>query len=252
MIKRIFVPVIAALSLAACGSASTITKTVTASAPKADTDAAAAQSAAASSTSAPAATTTTTSSTPSGPPDCTVATSQTDVRPTVCVNNGSYLRVATDNHPLHIAGATVRFSGTHTATSLSDSSGVASATASGTFLIVTLNVTNTGNSPHSVETPGINQFALSPIGSNKNFSEDFDAENGADQNSFITNDNPVQPDGAQTGDLVFDIPGSDLAKMRRVGAVVTFDSLGDDLSQAQPSSPHQALGAMIIYHRDLP
>jgi hypothetical protein len=255
--RKTLVAVVATVVLVAaagCGSSSTstITKTVTAPTPKADSDAAAAQSAAAATTSTPVtATTTTTSSTPSGPPQCSDVTDKPDVRPILCINNGNYLRVATDDHPVHITGVTVGFSGARTASSVSDSSGVASATASGTFLILTLHVTNTNNSPQAVESPGNNQFALSPIGSNKTFTENFEAENQADENSFLSHDDPLQPDGEQTGDIVFDIPGTDLAKMRRVGAVLTFTSLGGDLSEVDPGSPHRALGAMIIYHRDL-
>jgi Domain of unknown function (DUF4352) len=95
----------------------------------------------------------------------------------------------------------VGFSAARTASSVSDSSGVASATASGTFLILTLHVTNTGNSPQAVESPGNNQFMLSPIGSSKAFTENFDAENQADEHSFLSHNDPLQPDGEQTGDI---------------------------------------------------
>jgi hypothetical protein len=147
---------------------------------------------------------------------------------------------------------TAGFVGARTTGSVSDSSGAASATATGTFVIITLKITNTSNSPQSVETPGSTRFQLSPIQSNKNFTESFVAENQADSQSFLSqNSTSVQPDESQTGDVVFDVPASDLARMRREGATLTFGSFGQDLSSGVPSDPHHALGVIVVYHRDL-
>lgn len=57
-----------------------------------------------------------------------------DIRPTVCaLPNGTFLKAGTENDPLKLKSVTVKFLGAHSATSVSDSSGAASATASGTF-----------------------------------------------------------------------------------------------------------------------
>lgn len=232
-----------AVMLAACGGA---TKTVTVRAP-----AITATTNTASQTTAT--TTTTTASAPStGPTSCVAVLRKADIPPTRCVTpNGAYNEVATDNHAIHVPGMTVQFAGARTATSLSDSSGVASAHANGIFLIITLKVTNTANTPQTVEQAGSSEFALSPITSHAVYTESFDAENGADQQSFITqNTTPIQSGESQTGDIVFDVPPNAMTLMRHDGAILEWGGFGQDLSSftSTASSP---IGFMVIYHRDL-
>jgi hypothetical protein len=158
---------------------------------------------------------------------------------------------ATDDHPLRLPGLTVEFVSARTASSLSASSGAASAQANGIFLIITLRITNTSNAPQTVEEPWSNRFQLSPITSNANYSESFQAEDGPDQQSFITQDTtPVQPGESQTGDVIFDVPLSVMSLMRHDGTTLVFGTFGQDVTSTS-NSKSTPLGIMVIYHRHL-
>jgi hypothetical protein len=187
-----------------------------------------------------------------GPAHCVGVLRRFDIPPTLCVSpNGAYNEVATDNHAIHIPGMTVQFKGARTTSSLSDSSGVASAHANGIFLIITLKATNTGNTPQTAEQAGSSLFALSPLTSQAVYTESFQAENQADPQSFISNDTtPIQPGESQTGDVVFDVPPSNMTLMRHDGALLEWAGFGTDVMSATgtASSP---IGSMIVYHHDL-
>jgi Domain of unknown function (DUF4352) len=226
------------VGLSGCGgSTKTVVQTVTAS-PSASTS---------SSTSS-----TITVTTPTGPQPCQDVQRAQNIRPTVCdLPNGTFIKVATENYPLRLKSLTVRFVGAHSATSVSDPSGAASATANGTFEIITLRVTNDSNTPQTVESVGGNAFALETLSTNsKTYTESFQAENQADPNSFVSqNTAPIQPDASQTGDIVFDLPASALAKIRSSGAGLLFGEFGTDLSTASPSNTAgHPFGFVIIHH----
>ena len=232
----------AILALTACGgSTKTVVQTVTATA--------------STSTAAPAAntsSTSTTSTSSSGPQPCAAVLRFQDIKPTVCAfSNGIYLKAATENYPIKLKTLTVQFVGARSASSVSDSSGVASATANGTFEIITLRVTNNSSTPQTVESVGANSFVLETLArGSKTYSESFQAENGADQNSFVTNNSaPIQPDGSQTGDVVFDLPASGLASIRSSGAALLFGDFGTDLTTSPSATdPGHPYGFMIIHH----
>lgn len=231
---------IAVTLLAGCGgSTKTVVQTVTASS----------AAVSASSSTTPSSTTTTT---PAGPPSCTVVWRPQNVRPTVCaLSNGTFLKTATENYPLKLKSLTLQFAGARSATGVSDSSGAASATASGTFEILTLRVTNNSNSPQTVESIGGNTFELQTLGrGSKTYSENFKAENQADQNSFVSQSTtPVQPDASQTGDVVFDLPGPALASIRNGGAGLLFGDFGTDLTTSSPTNdPRHPFGYLLIHH----
>lgn len=230
------------IGLAGCGSTKTVTETVSPSSTSTST-----------STTAPTAATTTptTATTASGPPSCQSATKPSDVNPVVCqASNGTYFKVATENHPIRLKTLTIEFVGAHSAPSVSTGNGGPSATASGTFEIITLRVTNNTTTPQTVESIGGDYFNLETLdGTGKTFSESFQAENQADQNAFISNDSPIQPGGAQTGDIVFDLPASGLIEVRKTGAGLVFGDFGTDLSSANASNaPSAPFGLMIIHH----
>jgi hypothetical protein len=238
---------VAGIFIAGCGGGTktkTVVRTVTATTSTAQT-----------STASTSSTATTRAATPSGPPPCRQVTSRHDVKPKVCVTPaGSYLKIATDNHPISLKTLTLQFLGARTSPSVSTGSGGVSATANGTFLIVTLKVTNDSNTPQTVESIGGSTFQLSTLTTNsKSYSESFAAENQADQQSFVSQSTtPVQPGASQTGDVVFDLPGSGLATIRKTGASLLFGNFGSDLSTASASNnPSTAFGFMIIYHKDL-
>jgi hypothetical protein len=229
-----------ALALAGCGG-STKTVTVATSAP-------------------PTTTTTTTSSsatttTASGPPPCADAVKSTNVRPVVCSTpNGEFTKLATENYPIRLKTLTGEFVSARTASSLSDSTGVNTATANGTFLIISVKITNNTTSPQTVESIGGNAFSLSTIGTNaKQYTESFKAENGPDQNSFVSqNSAPIQPDASQTADAVFDVPPPGLAAMRAHGAALAFGDFGVDVNSTDMTNNQgDPFALMIIHHAKL-
>lgn len=227
------------------GSTKTVVQTVTAPATSSSTSS--------STTTSPSTTTTS-----AGPPSCEgvlrpqggPAVTQ-DLRPTVCdASNGAFWKIGTENYPLKLKSLTVQFVGARSATTVSDSS-AASATANGTFEIITLRVTNNSATPQTMESVGGNTVTLQTLGSNtKTYSESFQAENQADQNSFVSqNTTPIQPDASQTGDVVFDLPAPALASIRRGGAGLVFGDFGTDLTTDSASNdPSRPFGLIIIHH----
>lgn len=173
-----------------------------------------------------------------------------DISHRLCTDSGQFYELSTDDHAVSLAGLEAQFVSAHTETSLSDSSGVASANANGVFLIITLRITNTGNQPQTVEEPGAESFALSPLGSSATYTESFNAENGPDEDSFISDDTPIQPGESQTGDIIFDVPPTALTTMQTSGAALVFGAFGVDLSNATTSKTNPA-ALLLIYHNDI-
>jgi hypothetical protein len=209
---------------------------------------------------APSATTTSpptvaTTTASSGPRTCASATQKFDILPTVCaLPSGTFLKVATNNYSLKLKTLALRFIGARSATSVSTGTGGVSATASGTFEILGLQVTNDTNTPQTVESIGGSTFELQTLGRpSRTYTESFHAENQADQQSFVTQSaTPIQPGASQTGDIVFDLPGSALAAIRKDGAGLLFGNFGDDLSSTSASNNRStAFGFMIIHHVNL-
>lgn len=106
-------------------------------------------------------------------------------------------------------------------------------TAKGKFVIVTLAVTNKAHSPQSW---GSNQSAL-VAANGDNYSEDFDVENGVDQNSLLWTasgnlNGSAQPGQTVTGDVVFDVPSN----VRVSGGSIGIVNFGDDTSYLDQAS----------------
>jgi hypothetical protein len=241
-IARIVGGAAAVVALAGCGGA---TKTVVQTVSVARTPTSA------STTSSTAAT----ASTPSGPPTCASVFQPSDIRPVVCsFQTGSFVKGATENYPIRLKTLTAQFVAARTASSVADSSGAATATATGTFLIITLRISNNSSTPQTVESIGNSAAELFTLGSDsKQYSESFAAENQADEQSFVSqNSTPIQPDASQTGDVVFDLPPSALASVRAHGAGLLLGDFGVDLSSAGASNdPSTPFAFMIIHHAKL-
>lgn len=172
----------------------------------------------------------TTSSTPSGPPACSTVDLQTAK---TCDLSGTSIRIVHGSALLRLKTLKVHVASVHTTSNVSAGSGFSS-TAKGIYLIVTLTVTNTSNSPQTFDDVSANQTSLNLNGTS--YGEAFDAENTNDPNSFITNNNGIQPGESQTGDVIFDIPPRKAAEAMsgdRSGLFV--GNFGDDLSQSLPS-----------------
>jgi hypothetical protein len=144
---------------------------------------------------------------------------------------------------LRLRELTVKFLGVKTAHYLTSDMGTTRA--KGIYEIFTVRVLNKLHSPVSFDSSQ-DQTAL-VIGKNE-YSENFDAENGNDQNSFMWKSNDIQPGESQTGDLVFDVPN-------RAAALIAQDSRqgGGNLdflnfSDAGNWDTASTYGAIRLYH----
>jgi len=120
--------------------------------------------------------------------------------------------------------------------------GTISATANGEYLIVTLKVTNNTDSPETFD--GISSHETELVADGKDFTEAFKAENQADQQSFISQSEAIQPGESATGDVVFDVPPAIAAKVlsgQKGGlAILNF---GEENSESAPG-----LGVISLEH----
>ena len=119
------------------------------------------------------------------------------------------------------------FGGYRTAETLSASTGTEKA--SGVYAILTLTVTNKLDSPVSFDSE---QVVLS-LG-DKSYTPDFDAGN-MPGDSFVWNDEEIQPGNSQTGTVIFDVPNKQVGKFATSGNIVIFQ-----FSDADVSSPEEA------------
>jgi hypothetical protein len=117
--------------------------------------------------------------------------------------------------------------------------------AKGMFLIVTLNVTNKLNQPQKFDSDQ-NQVILY-AGKDKKYTENFDAENGQDQDSFLWKKEDIQPDQTGTGDIVFDVPANIALGYDKpvVGAELGVLNFSDASSSA--SSPSLGIGEIRLF-----
>ena len=169
------------------------------------------------------------SSSSSGPPTVTEGTCTT--------STGTKLAVVKQGRVLRLKTLTARVTGVHLTDSVSAGGGI-SATARGTFVVINLAITNKLSTPQQFDPIGNSQTALIAGGS-KTYSESFNAENQADQQSFVSQSHDVQPDETQTGDVVFDLPGTTLARARSRGAGLVIVNFGD-------TAGSQAAGLIVL------
>jgi hypothetical protein len=147
-----------------------------------------------------------------------------------CKTGGTRFTVANQDGILKTKTMIARFSGSRQADSLSDPDGFSTETANGTFVVVTVDLTNRLSSPVDI---GSDQSALI-LRSGKQYDEAFDAENGADQQSFLWQlDTGLQPDESRTGDFVFDLPSKALRQFQKNGGALVIAELGSNTSEAK-------------------
>jgi len=132
----------------------------------------------------------------------------------------------------------VRLGGYRTAKTLSASTGTEAA--QGTYVITTLTVTNKLNQPVTFDSE---QVTLN-IGTERNartFTSDFDAGN-MPGNSFIWNDDEIQPGNSKTGTVIFDVARRSLNRIETSGnlTLVQFSDAGSD-------QPERAVGVIRLY-----
>lgn len=165
----------------------------------------------------------------SGPPNCreaTVATAST------CELEGTTVLVAHGHGEVRLSTLAARIEGIRTTSSFS--SGVGTTTAHGVFLVISLHVANMASTPQVFDGVGEKQVALSV--SKHYYSESFEAENESDRQSFITNEEPIQPGESKTGDLVFDVPSSVVNEVQALPESGLFiGNFGDNEIEGTPS-----------------
>jgi hypothetical protein len=165
----------------------------------------------------------------SAPPNCreaAVAAAST------CELEGTTVLVAHGHNELKLRTLAARIEGIRTASSFS--SGVGTTTAHGIFLVISLHLTNMASAPQVFDGIDAKQVALSV--SKHYYGESFAAENESDKQSFITNEEPIQPGESKTGDLVFDVPPSVVHEVRTLPESGLFiGNFGDNEIEGTPS-----------------
>jgi hypothetical protein len=196
--------------LAACGSTSktvTVTKTVAAAKAAADTR------------SAPA-TTSTVTTTSGGVPECTQEL--TDTLQGKCAKDGETLVFTGRDKPLVMKTQKITYKSLRTAKSTASSDGE-SRTAQGVFVIISVTFENRTDSPQMFQGAGDETAFL--LLDNKQYTQDQEAADQADDAAFEYQIKTVQPGEKQTGDLVFDLPKDKVADLKDHG-VLGFLDLG--------------------------
>jgi Domain of unknown function (DUF4352) len=187
--------------------------------------------------------------TPSGPPDCNAAgINAQQLREGTCVDGPMTVVVVNKTSTLHLKSLDANYAGFHTQNSLRDSTGVGTATANGKFAILTITIKNTLRAPQQWQPSMAALFIpTTSTGSGNSYSEDFNAESGADQNSCLWKTGSaahggLQPGASVTCDVVFDIPAS--ADPAARGSGLDIANFGEDVSN--PS--RQPVGIIRTYH----
>ncbi|WP_155891956.1 DUF4352 domain-containing protein [Conexibacter woesei] len=225
---------LACCGLAACGGSGrtvTVVKTTTIAAAASTTPATA------TAPSTTATTTATRTTTASGkPPVCSQKV--TDTLQGTCVKGDVRLTVTGRAHPLVLKTLKVRYKRLRVAAGTASSDGV-HATATGAFVIVSVAVTNRTNSPQEFRGAGDETATL--VVDNRQYTQDTHAATEADDASFMFQMKTIQPDEAQTGDLVFDVPEARVAAIKDHG-VILFADFGRGADENPP------LGAIRLYN----
>jgi hypothetical protein len=144
-----------------------------------------------------------------------------------CTSEGTRFVVTNQAGTLKTKTMRATFGGVREATSVSDPDGVISETADGTFVILNLSIANRLDGPIDVGNYG-DQAAI-VLDNGKQYQESFDPENQADQQSFVSRDDELQPDETASGDFIFDLPGKALRRLHAHGGALVIAELGDDI-----------------------
>jgi hypothetical protein len=138
-----------------------------------------------------------------------------------CTDNGVRYTVVNKDSMVRIPEVSARLVSIEQVKTLS--SDIDTLTANGIYVIFRVAVKNRLNVPTAVEE---GQFVL--VVNDKNYTENFDAENGVVEDSFVWQSDDLQPGETRTGALVFDIPTPAAGEVERVGnlSVVPFSEVG--------------------------
>lgn len=177
---------------------------------------------------------------PPGPPTCDEL--KADLSEGLCQReSGDEYIVANRDSELDLKELKARIVDIETADVLTD---VGVTRANGTFLIFTLDITNELPSP--VQFSESQEQTYFAIGTNSRngavYTEDFDAENGGDEQSFAWQFEEIQPGTTQRGTVIFDVPPEAIQELEKTGnlGILNFS----DADRARPRLP---IGAFRTY-----
>jgi Domain of unknown function (DUF4352) len=153
-----------------------------------------------------------------------------------CSSGPYQVKYAAPGHHLVLSGLTAVYVSKHTESSIAPKVGE-SLKAHGTFLIVTLSITNTEHSPEEW-----NSSKTSLILGGNHYEEAFEAENGPDEQSFLwqVSKSKLQPEETREGDVVFDIPTSATATLLNEGGGVAIKDFGEE------KGPEEQYGGILF------
>lgn len=149
----------------------------------------------------------------------------------ICVERGRRFVVVDKGSTLRLKELNARLVNIEMTDSVTGAPGAGTASASGTFVIVTLAITNKLDGPVIFDEFQEQVFLL--LGGNR-YSEDFDAENGPVQESFTWQGKEIQPEATQTGAVVFDVPNKVLADLNKDGNIFILNFSEADSLSGQP------------------
>lgn len=174
--------------------------------------------------------------------DCNVlGINSIKLREGACTEGGAKLKVVNKDTTLTLPQLSAHYNGYTTASTIS--SDVGSEAANGTFIIVSLTITNRTDSPVSVEPDGF-LLTLTPKNRTKTYTHDFDAENEPGS-SFVWNSDELQPDQSQTGTVVYDVPTKYASEIARSG---NLEVLQFSDASAFSDSPEKRVGIIRTYN----
>lgn len=141
------------------------------------------------------------------------------------------LTVARAGHRLRMRSIDVRPAGQRLADAVGTTDGYVSENADGTFVVVSLSVTNRLDKSAQIDDTGRTQAALM-LDDGKRYDEDFEAQ-VADDRSFAARSEPLQPEETAAGEFVFDLPRRALRRFTRHGGSLVIAELGQDVGVAE-------------------
>jgi hypothetical protein len=192
---------------------------------------------------------TATAAAPGGLPACASRVRTTAgapvVKPGLCTADGITLSLAAAGQTVGLRTLAARATGARLSRSVS--SPVAARTAAGTFLVVTLAVTNRASSPAAFDGLGATQTALQASGAN--FREAVEAETAADLGSCLAKSmTPIQPGATVTCDVIFDVPPAVARHLRIKGGGLLVLNFGDSIDTVTRSVTEPGLLTLSPVH----
>ena len=160
--------------------------------------------------------------------------------PCTDAGTGQRIKVVNKDTTLRLPEMNVRYLGATTAPTIG--SDIGSEAASGTFLILRLEITNKTNAPVTIEPDGI-ELTLTRRGRTRTYTHDFDAEN-LPGDSFVWIGDELQPGAAVTGTVVFDVPTRFASELDRTGNLVVLQFSDVDSFDA----PQRRIGVIRTYN----